>query len=119
MPRISSPSVRCQSPPSVDSVTWRFTCNNNVIDILWISPLSQIVVNTSCIIDVQEAAFRSSEKPRVVLDCVALGWGVYDGEHFFQVLLDQLYRVSAGTEFEHRAISVVFATKTKYMVIST
>jgi hypothetical protein len=57
-----------------------------------IAPLVDIVVDAVCVANIQEAAFGSSEEPRVVGYRVTLGWGVDDGEHFLQVVEYELPR---------------------------
>lgn len=64
--------------------------DDNVIDIIWGAPLCQVIVDSANIVDVQETALRLSEESRIILDCIALCWGVNDREHLFEVVLDQL-----------------------------
>jgi hypothetical protein len=51
-------------------------------------------MHSTNVIDVQEATLRFSKKPRVVLDGVSFCWGVDDGEHLFEMVLNQLIAVS-------------------------
>ena len=52
--------------------------NDNDIYILRIAPLIYVIFYPILILDIQEAASRSPEKPRVVLDGFSFRWGVYD-----------------------------------------
>jgi hypothetical protein len=52
--------------------------NDNDVYILWVAPLIYVIFYPILILDIQEAAFRSPEKPRVVLDSFSFSWGVYD-----------------------------------------
>jgi hypothetical protein len=44
--------------------------------------------------NVQEAALRFSEQSRVILNSISLCWGIDDGEHLFEMFLNQLNSVS-------------------------
>jgi hypothetical protein len=72
------------------------TCHNDVVNIIRRTPLCQVTVDSTDIIDVQEAAFRFAEEARVVLDCITFCWRVYDGKHFFEMVLNQLIGVRRG-----------------------
>jgi hypothetical protein len=70
-----------------------FTCDHDVVDILGRPPLSQIGMDSANVIDVQKTALWFTEQARVVLDCVPFCWCVDDGEHLFEMVLDQLMGV--------------------------
>jgi hypothetical protein len=70
------------------------TSNNDVVNIIWRAPLCEVFVDSTDVVDVQEAAFRFAEEARVILDRVTFCWCVDDGEHFFQMILNQLVGVS-------------------------
>jgi hypothetical protein len=64
--------------------------DHDYIDVFRIAPLLEIVLNTIHIVNIQEAPFRFSKQTRVVGDRIALGRCVYDGEHFLQMVEDEL-----------------------------
>lgn len=70
------------------------TCDNNVIDIICGTPLSEVLMYSANIIDVQETTFWSPEEPRIVLDGITFCRRVDDGEHLFQVLLNELFSLA-------------------------
>jgi hypothetical protein len=64
------------------------TRDHDIVDIIRGSPLSQVIVDTADVIDVQKASLGFAEESRVVLDCISFRWCVDDREHFFEVVLD-------------------------------
>ena len=48
------------------------------------------MVDSILIFDVEEAAFRSSEEPREILNGISFSRCINDTEHLLQVVLDQL-----------------------------
>jgi hypothetical protein len=56
------------------------------VNVLRLTPLVDVVLDTIRVANVQEAAFGPSEQSRVVGDGVAFGGGVDDGEHLLQVI---------------------------------
>jgi hypothetical protein len=73
---------------------YRLTSDDNVIYVFGISPLSQVMVDSILIANVEKAAFRSSEKSGEILDSISFRGRINDTEHFFQMILDQLHYVS-------------------------
>ena len=69
------------------------TCYHDIVDIFRTSPLGQVIINSANVIDVQITALWLAEEARIVLDCVSFCWCVDNGEHLFQVVLDQLIEV--------------------------
>ena len=70
------------------------TCDHDVVNIIRRTPLGQIIIDSANVIDVQKAAFWLTEETRVVLDRISFRWSVYDGEHLFQMVLDQLQKLA-------------------------
>ena len=66
------------------------TSDNNVIDIFGGAPFREVGMDAVYVVDVEEATFGTSEETRIVLDGVAFCRGVDDGEHFFEVFLEEL-----------------------------
>jgi hypothetical protein len=70
--------------------------DDNDIDVLRVAPLIDVVLDTVHVLDVQETALGAAEEGRVVLDGVAFGGGVDDGEHLFEVVEDELESDQSG-----------------------
>lgn len=69
---------------------------DDVINVLRLTPLSQIVLNAVLIEDIQKAAFRFPEHLRKVLNSITFRRRIDDSEHFFEMLLDQLTDAQSG-----------------------
>lgn len=60
------------------------------IDVVGISPLLDIVLDAICVVDVEEATFRSPEDLGVVGNRLTLSGGVDDRKHLLEVVEDEL-----------------------------
>jgi hypothetical protein len=69
------------------------TCNHDIVNVFRRTPLGQIIIDSTSIIDVEKAAFWPAEETRIVLNRISFCWGVDDGEHLLQVILDQLLKL--------------------------
>jgi hypothetical protein len=77
------------------------TADDDVVNVLWFSPLGEVEENTPLVVDVEIAALWTAEQTRVVLDGISFCWRVDYTEHFLQVVLKQLFRCQLGvSEFQ-------------------
>lgn len=56
-----------------------------VVNLCSVTKIGETFLNPMLCFDVEKTPFWSSEQARIILDCVTLGWGIYDAEHLFQV----------------------------------
>lgn len=63
---------------------------DNVVDIIGGAPLTQVLVDSRGIIDIQVAALRFAKQPRVILNGIPFSWRVNDWKHLLDVILYQL-----------------------------
>lgn len=68
------------------------TCDDDVVDIFRLSPLSKVVANTFNVVDVQETSVGPPEDARESLDGIAFGRSIHDAEHFGEVVEEELQR---------------------------
>ena len=64
--------------------------DDNIVNVIRLTPLGKMTVDTVLFKDVQEASLWSAEKPGEILDGVSFGGRVYDTEHLLEMLLDEL-----------------------------
>jgi hypothetical protein len=64
--------------------------DDNYINVVRVPPLIDVILDAIHVLDVQETALGAAEETGVLLDGIAFGRRVDDGEHLLQVVEDEL-----------------------------